>query len=148
MGRWPLTKATRHGYTPTEAKYKGGAAEMYVTYDLSQRTRGGDRALYPKVQRLYVAGKVKDWHVGTFARRTGKKVHGVRIDYEQSRGGYERQAYTASRGGTRYRVGPAKVGKTSATFSKVVEVPEDAMNVRFHADKLPAAYRAALQDVR
>jgi hypothetical protein len=26
--------------------------------------------------------------------------------------------------------------------------PEDAKNVRFHAGKLPAAYRAALQDVR
>jgi hypothetical protein len=143
-----MTKPTNHGYTPTEAKYKGGAAEMYVTYDLSQETRGGNRALYPKVQRVYVAGKVKDWHVGTFAKRTGKKVHGVKIDYEQSRGGYERQGYTASRGRTRYRVGPAKVATSKTRFSKIIEVPDGAKNVQFHAGKLPAAYRAALQDVR
>jgi hypothetical protein len=143
-----MTKPTRRRYTPTEAKYKGGAEEMYVTYDLSQQTRSGDRALYPKVQRVYVAGKVKDWHVGSFAKRTGKKVHGVKIDYEQSRTGYARQGYTAARGSTRYRVGPAKVGRTKATFSKVVEVPADAKNVRFHAGKLPAGYRTALQDVR
>mgnify|MGYP006987906056 CR=1 FL=1 len=26
-------------YKPTESKYKGGAREMYVTYDLEQKTR-------------------------------------------------------------------------------------------------------------
>jgi hypothetical protein len=41
------TKSAAH-YRPTEAKYKGGADEMYVTYDLEQHTRGGGTALYPK----------------------------------------------------------------------------------------------------
>lgn len=78
-----------HAYRPTEAKYKGGAEEMYVTYDVAQKTRGGGGALYPKVKRVYIAGRVKDWKVGDFAKRTGRKVHGVKIDYEQSRAPYE-----------------------------------------------------------
>jgi hypothetical protein len=135
-------------YTPTEAKYKGGAEEMYVTYDLPQHTRGGGEAVYPKVKRVYVAGDVTGWQVGTFAKRTGKKVHGVKIDYEQTRQGYERHGYTATRGGTSYHVGPAKVGRTTSHFSKVVEVPEAARNVRFHKGRLPGHYRDALQDVR
>src|SRR5207302_7403276 len=98
MGKVTMTEAARHHYRPTEAKYKGGAEEMYVTYDLSQETRGGGHALYPKVQRVYIAGQVKDWHTGTFARRTGKEVHGIKIDYEQSRAGYQRKGYTATRG--------------------------------------------------
>src|SRR2546426_949737 len=105
-----MTQAIKHRYRATEAKYKGRAQEMYVTYDLPQQTRGGGRALYPKVQRVYIAGQLKDWHVGTFPRRTGKEVHGVKIDYEQSRAGYRRKGYTATRGGTRYHVAPAKVG--------------------------------------
>ena len=36
-----MSKAVKHHYTPTEAKYKGGAQEMHVTYDLPQETRGG-----------------------------------------------------------------------------------------------------------
>jgi hypothetical protein len=48
-----------YGYRPTESGYKGGAEEMYVTYDLEQCTRGGDTALYPKVKRVYVPGDVK-----------------------------------------------------------------------------------------
>jgi hypothetical protein len=64
---------------------------MYVAYDLSQQTRDGGCALYPKVQRIYIAGQVRDWHVGTFAKRTGKEVHAVKIDYDQSRAGYLRK---------------------------------------------------------
>src|SRR5437773_948258 len=100
--------ATQH-YKTTESKYKGGAEEMYVTYDLWQATRGEGRALYPKVKRVYIAGTVKDWHVGTFEKRTGKKVYGVKIEYEQSREGYTRQGYTAARGETRYHVPPTQV---------------------------------------
>ncbi len=42
----PRAQAPR--YQPTESKYKGGADEMYITYDLEQPTRGGGKALYPK----------------------------------------------------------------------------------------------------
>src|SRR5512147_477979 len=75
------TKKTNHRYHSTESKYKGGAQEMYVTYDEKQKTRGGDEKLYPKVKRVYIAGEVKDWKVGSVRKRTGRKVHGVEIQY-------------------------------------------------------------------
>jgi len=137
-------------YRPTEAKYKGGAHEMYVTYDLAQKTRSGGRATYPKVKRVYIAGDVKDWKTGTVAKKTGRQVHGVRIEYEQSRARYHREGYNAARGETAYKVAPASVGSTSQRFVQVVEIPPVARNVHFYANpgKLPAKYRHALQDVR
>jgi hypothetical protein len=135
-------------YRSTESKYKGGAAEMYVTYDLAQQTRGGGTAVYPKVKRAYVAGDVKDWQAGDFTKRTGKGAHGVKIEYEQTRSGYQRKGFTATRGGTTYRVPPTKVQPTAQTFSQIVEVPEAARNVQFHAGALPEHYRAALPSVR
>jgi hypothetical protein len=143
-----MATASDRRYKATESKYKGGAAEMYVTYDLLQQTRGANQALYPKVKRVYIAGKVKNWHVGTFENRTGKKVYGVKIDYEQSREGYTRKAYTATRGGTPYHVPSMRVKGSTSSFSKMVTVPEDAQNVQFHAGSLPQKYRDALQDVR
>ena len=79
-----MTHAGAQSYKTTESKYKGGAEEMYVTYDLWQETRGDGRALYPKVKRVYIAGQVKDWHVGTFAKRTGKHVHGVKLSIHRA----------------------------------------------------------------
>jgi hypothetical protein len=143
-----MTHAATHRYKTTESKYKGDAKEMYITYDLWQATRGDRQALYPKVKRVYIAGHVKDWHVGTFAKRTGKKVHGVKIEYEQSRAGYTRQGYTATRGDTRYHVPPTQVRKSAARFAQIVEVPEEAQNVQFQVEELPQKYRDALQDVR
>jgi hypothetical protein len=140
--------AEKRTYQPTEARYKGGAQEMYITYDLEQETHGGGHATYPKVKRVYVAGDVKDWHVGDFKRRTGREVHGVKIDYEQSRGGYHREGYTARRGTTTYQVRPADVATTKQRFSQVVEVPEAARNVQFHRGALPEKYREARQAVR
>src|SRR5262249_26695478 len=93
-------------YRSTESKYKGGAEEMFVTYDLDQKTRGGGHALYPKVKRVYIAGKVIDWQAGASLRkRTGRRVNGVRVEYEQGRKGYRRAGYTAQRDETKYTVG-------------------------------------------
>jgi hypothetical protein len=141
-------EATTRRYKTTESKYKGGAQEMYVTYDLWQETRGGSRALYPKVKRVYIAGDVKNWHVGMFKKRTGKEVYGVKIEYEQTREGYSRKGYTARRGDTHYEVAPARIKVSKSTFSQIVEVPESALNVEFHAGNLPQKYHDALQEVR
>jgi len=137
-------------YRPTESKYKGKAQQMYVTYDLEQKTRGGGTALYPKVKRVYIAGNLKDWKVGDFPKRSGREVHGVKIQYEQSREKYRRKSYTATRGETEYQVSAAKVPVTAQQFVQVVEVPRAAHHVRFHSDanSLPEKYRHALQDVR
>jgi hypothetical protein len=140
----------KHRYRPTESKYKGGADEMYVTYDLEQKTRGGGSAMYPKVKRVYIAGDVKDWEAGGVKKRSGREAYGVLIEYEQRRKSYRRQAYRAERGKSSYKVSPASVGATSQRFRQVVEVPKEARNVRFYSDasRLPAKYRHALQDVR
>jgi hypothetical protein len=139
-----------HHYRSTESKYKGGAEEMYITYDLKQKTRSGDSKLYPKVKRVYIAGDVKDWKVGDVKKRTGKKVHGVAIEYEQSRKGFQRRGFTAQRGRARYGVKPASVGGSSQKFRQVLEVPPDAQNIHFYknARKLPPRYQSALQNVR
>ena len=137
-------------YKPTESKYKGGAREMYVTYDLKQQTRGEGSAIYPKVKRVYIAGDVKDWKTGRVKKRSGRIVNGVVIEYEQTREGYRRKEYTTERGGTPSRVKPATVKGSSQKYRKVVEIPKDAQNVKFYTGpgKLPKRYQSALQDVR
>jgi hypothetical protein len=145
-----MKTTTKSRYRPTESKYKGGAHEMFVTYDLNQKTRAGSSAIYPKVERVYIAGDVKGWKTGTVQKRTGRQVHGVRIEYEQSRQRYRRKGYTAERGKTAYSVAPASVGSTAQRFVQIVEIPEEARHVRFYTDagKLPAKYYHALQRVR
>ncbi len=54
------TTSSTHRYRPTESKYKGGASEMYVTYDLNRKTQGGGMATYPKIKRIYIAGDVRE----------------------------------------------------------------------------------------
>ncbi len=123
---------------------------MYVTYDEKQQTRSGRMAVYPKVKRVYIAGNVKDWKLGDVRKRTGRTVHGVRIEYTQNRSGFHRRQYTAHRGRTTYEVKPATIGRTSQKFTKVVEVPKDAERVHFYkdADRLPAKYKSAIQNVK
>ena len=143
------TTTNKQRYRPTESKYKGGAHEMYVTYDLEQKTRSGS-AVYPKVKRVYIAGEVTDWKVGQMKKRSGREVYGVQIAYEQRRKGYRRKEYAAERGGTAYQVAPASVEATAQSFTRIEELPERARNVHFYteASKLPEKYHSALQAVR
>ena len=145
-----MTTAARTSYRPTEAKYKGGAHEMYGTYDVDQKTRSGQSAVYPKVKRVYIAGEVKGWKTGAQQKRTGREVHGVRIEYEQRRQGYRRKGFAAQRGKTGYAVEAASVGAATQRFAQVVEVPQRARNVHFYPQhaQLPAKYREALQRIR
>ena len=124
-------------YTPTEAKYKGGAEEKHITYDLEQETTGEGTATYPKVKRVYVPGAVQDWEVGTFEKQSGKEVYGVKVTYAK-----HREGYTAERGDTEYEVEPSET-----TYTKIVEIPEEAENVQFREGDLPEKYESALQDV-
>jgi hypothetical protein len=146
-----MTTTTRkRSYRPTESKYKGGAKDMYVTYDLEQKTRGDSLATYPKVRRVCIAGDVKAWKSGRVTKRSGREVNGVRIAYEQSRTWHPRKAFTTHRGATTYKVAPATIGRSAHRFVQMVELPETARNVRFHTDAaaLPEKYRSALQRVR
>jgi hypothetical protein len=133
-------------YRSTESKYKAGASQMYVTYDLDQRTRGGDSATYPKVRRVYIAGDVTNWQVGDFTKRSGRRTHGVKVDYERARAAYTRQGYTARRRGSAYHVEPVRVRPGRSHFSRIVEVPRNARNIGFH-ERLPGHFRP-WQDVR
>src|SRR5260221_13777694 len=118
-------------YKSTESKYKGGAKEMYVTYDLKQKTRGNGPALYHKIKRVYIAGDVTNWESGEVQKRSGRQVSGVLIDYKQTRAGHQRKEYTAQRAKTTYKVKPATVKGSSQRFRQVVEIPEDPQNVHF-----------------
>src|SRR5690242_6240417 len=118
-----MTTTQESHYRPTESKYKGGASEMYITYDLEQRTRGGGRARLPKVKRVYITGDVTGWELGEFRKRSGREVHGVRIEYQQSRRGYRRAGYSAARGETEYQVPATGVASATQRFAQVVELP-------------------------
>ena len=123
---------------------------MYITYDLEQKTCGGQSALYHKVKRVYIAGEVRDWRTGLVRKRTGREVHGLRIEYEQTRQGYRRRGFAAPRGEMKYLVAPKTVAPTAQRFVQVIEVPIAARNVHFYSDhaELPPKYEQALQKVR
>jgi hypothetical protein len=80
------TAATNRRYRSTESKYKGGAQEMYVTYDLEQKTRGGQSDLYYKVKWAYIAREGRGWRAGLVRKKTGREVHGPAGRDEISRG--------------------------------------------------------------
>jgi hypothetical protein len=150
MGEEMMTTAHKSVYRPTESKYKGGGRKMYITYDLDQRTRGGGSALIPKIKRVYIAGPVDGWKFGDFRKRSGREVHGVRIEYQQRRRQYRREAYRATREQTGYEVAPTGVRTAKQRFAQIVELPPQARNVGFYADRteLPARFRHARQKVR
>jgi len=93
---------------------------------------------------------VKDWKTGVVRKKTGREVHGVRIEYEQSRKGYQRgdTRRTEVRRNIAYSPQPSK--RAPDVFAQVVEIAKRARNVRFYSDhaELPVEYRQALQRVR
>ena len=109
-------------YKPTTAKFKGRTKTLYIYYESQDKVRGGKVRWKPHVKRVYVSGKLVKWEKGTFTNRYGRRVHGLRITYENPR-----KAFTAQRGRKKY-----KVSKATVTVTKIVELPEDARNVKIY----------------
>jgi hypothetical protein len=130
----------------TESAYEGGAQEMYVSYDLPQRTRGGGTAIYPKVKRVYIPGDVVEWAVGRFRKRSGREVHGVRITY-RVRGDRSRDDLSAKQGRATNVVRPASLRPMGRRYTQVIGLPEEARNVQLHEAQDPHA-RRAMQSAR
>ncbi|RLE41653.1 hypothetical protein DRJ19_05490 [Candidatus Woesearchaeota archaeon] len=112
-------------YRPTTAKYRGKTKTLYIYYESRDRVRGGKVRWKPHVKRVYVSGTVERVERGTFTNRYGRRVHGLKIVYENPR-----RAFTAHRRGKRY-----KVRRATVEVTKIVELPSDARNVRIHTKK-------------
>lgn len=122
--------------------------DLYVTFDIEETSSSGHRVLEPHARRVSIGGEVKEWQVGDFRRRSGREVHGIRIHYEQTRKGYLREGFTATRGGITYEVPSTDVEPGTSMFTHIVELPVRARNVQLHRGALPRRYREALRVTR
>ena len=119
----------RTHYKPTTARYSGGGKVKYVIYRSPQPLRNGATQLRQRVKRVYFPKSARRITVKgpkTLATRTGKRVYGVLVRYEE-------------------RIGPARARRNATTYTlparwvdrtKVVRLPRNARHVRLR-DRAP-----------
>ncbi len=113
-------------YKETTEKFKGPTKTYWITYEVPRK---GAEEPMDKAKRFYVPGELrKKEGPGTFENKMGHKKFGIKITYEKPREGY-----VAERGETEY-----DVEETETDVTKIVELPEDALNVKI-TDKEPSS---------
>jgi hypothetical protein len=111
-------------YKETKEKFKGPTQTFWITYEVPRK---GAEEPVDKAKRFYIPGELqKTEGPGTFENKIGNKKFGIKVTY-----GKPREGYTAERGETEY-----EVEETETTVTKIVELPEDALNVKI-TDKVP-----------
>ncbi|MGZ7133701.1 MAG: hypothetical protein ACXVH4_03110 [Halobacteriota archaeon] len=111
-------------YKETTEKYKGATKTYWITYEVPRK---GAEEPMDRAKRFYVPGELqKTEGPGTFENKRGHEKFGIKITYEKPREGY-----ATERGATEY-----DVGETETKVTKIVELPEDAINVNI-TDKEP-----------
>ena len=116
-------------YKPTPARYSGGGKVKYLVYRSPQPLRSGAIQLRERVKRVYFpksARRITVERPKRVATRTGKRVYGVVVRYEE-------------------RLGPARARRNSTTYTlparwvdrtKVIALPRHARAVRLR-DRAP-----------
>ncbi len=111
-------------YKETTERFKGPTKTYWITYEIPRK---GAEEPMDRAKRFYVPGEPqKTEGPGTFENKMGHKKFGIKITY-----GKPREGYAAERGETEY-----DVEETKTTITKIVELPEDAVNVNV-TDKEP-----------
>jgi hypothetical protein len=116
-------------YKPTTARYSGGGKVKYLVYRSPQPLRSGVRQLRARVKRVYFprsARRISMERPRTVATRSGKRVYGVQVRYEEHLG-----PTRARRNGTTYTL-PARWVERA----KIVPLPRNATHVRLR-DRAP-----------
>jgi hypothetical protein len=123
------TARVKTHYKPTSARFSGGGKVKYLVYRSPQPLRSGAIQLRTRVKRLYFprsARRIRVEAPKTAVTRTGKRVYGVVVRYEE-------------------RLGPTRARRNSTTFTlparwvdrtKVVRLPRHAKGVRL-TDRAP-----------
>ena len=117
-------------YKPSESRYDKGGRVIYLQYSAPVRTRSGGKAAdRVRVKRLYLPAD--SWDVKLegpkpLRKRTGRRVHGVAVEYQ-----HHLEGAKAKRGSTEYRLPDRVAGRT-----KVIELPPGAHDPRL-LDKPP-----------
>jgi len=122
-----------------------GAHEMYVTYDVEDKSRGQSR-VDSVVKPIYVSGRVREWRASVARNRTGQDVYGVLIKLEQEHKSRRKKMYLV-RGGRISPILPASVYRAVDSYTQMVELPVDARNVKVYESgaAMPLKYQRALQ---
>jgi hypothetical protein len=121
--RSPGTARLRTHYKPTTARYSGGGKIKYLIYRSPQPLRSGAIQLRTRVKRLYFprsARRIRIERPKIAATRTGRRVYGVVVRYEERLG-----PTRARRNSTTYTLAERWVDRT-----KVVRLPRHAQGVR------------------
>lgn len=120
-------KGTSAEYKETTEKYEGETKTYWITYEVPSKST---EEPVDKAKRFYVSGKLKDTEgPDTFENKLGNKTYGIKVTYDNPRKGYD-----AERDGTKYHVEP-----TMTTITKIVELPEDAINVEITEEEPKSA---------
>lgn len=120
----------------SEQRYDKNGQVRYLVYKSSQPLRDGRSQERQRVKRFYLPGDSKDVSIDgpkTVEKRTGRKVHGVEVNYRHKLSGAQ-----ARRGKTSFKTPERWSEKT-----KVLELPDSARNVRL-TNKPPAGPRMAV----
>lgn len=130
----------------TESKYKGSISRYFLTYDLLQKMRNGKKQKLAKVKRINLPGTLLSHEVGNFTKKSGNKTFGLKLKYSKKRSSYTRQPFTLIREGKRIHVSKSKIPEVKFTYTKIVDLPKNAENVKLHRkDTLPLKYKSVLQ---
>ncbi|HPJ29851.1 MAG TPA: hypothetical protein PLZ42_00490 [Methanothrix sp.] len=114
-------------YKETTEKYKGETKTYWLTYEVPSKST---EVPVDKAKRFYVPGRLKETEgPDTFVNKMGNDTYGIRVTYDNPRKGYD-----AERGGTSYHVEP-----TTTTVTKIVEIPEGAINVKITEEEPKSA---------
>jgi hypothetical protein len=116
-------------YKPTTARYSGGGKVKYLIYRSPQPLRSGATQLRSRVKRVYFprsARRIRMERPKTVTTRSGKRVYGVLVRYEEHLG-----PTRARRNETTYTLPARWVDRT-----KIVTLPRNAKNVRLR-DRAP-----------
>ena len=107
-------------YRPSEYPRVGPGKYYYIFYENLEQTRSGKKVWKPRAKRVYISGRLKSWKKGTFVKRSGSRVFGIKFVYENTR-----KPFKAQRDSTKY-----SVGRATMDVKKIMELPKNARKVR------------------
>ena len=125
-------------YKPSEYRYKGTGKYYYILYEHLEKTRSGKKTWKPRAKRVFVSGKLISKEIGYFINKYGRRVHGIKLIYENVRAPYNRKSFTAKRGKTKYRVSATHIPRTKVPVTKIVELPKNIRKVKITTSKRKA----------
>lgn len=116
------TNISKRKITKRKKKLNTKGEKLFVTFEQHEpKLQGKGHSWHAKIKPCWIKGELKNWKSGTFMNRSGRRIFGLKVEYQPNHG-------------------------STSTMKRIIELPRQSRGIKLRTRKtIPVKFQSLLK---